>query len=159
MLQNDYNVDAFGFRVVGEKHTEIKFKRLSDDAQIPIRAHYNDSGLDLYAVKSYMIWPHETLLVGTGIACQLPVGTTGQVTSRSSIAKQGILVHLGTLDEGYRGEISAIVTNLNDHKVWINIGDRIAQLVVLNVERPAVIVAEELEESTRGEKGYGSSGV
>ena len=68
-------------------------------------------------------------------------------------------MHLGTLDEGYRGEISAIVTNLNDHKVWINIGDRIAQLVVLNVERPAVIVAEELEESTRGEKGYGSSGV
>src|SRR3990167_9688523 len=106
MLWDDYNEGALGFGGVGERQTEIKFKRLSDNAQIPIRAHDNDSGLDLYAVKSYMIWPHETLLVGTGIACQLPVGTTGQVTSRSSIAKQGILVHLGTLDEGYRGEIS-----------------------------------------------------
>lgn len=137
---------------------QVKFKILEDGACVPTRAHDDDSGLDLYAKKSYMLWPHETLLVGTGIAMQLPEGTTGQVTSRSSIAKQGILVHLGTLDEGYRGEIHGTVTNLNNHKVWINHGDRFAQLVILPVLRPEVIVEAELGTTERGIKGYGSTG-
>lgn len=93
--------------------TEIKFKRLSDDATIPTRAHKTDSGFDLYAAEDTIIEPDETKVIPTDIAVQLPEDMEGQVRPKSGItSKTKLRVQLGTVDNEYRGEVGVIVDNI-----------------------------------------------
>ena len=100
-----------------------------------------------------------TVTIPTGIAIELQPGTEAQVRPRSSISKRGLLVHLGTVDNGYRGEIGVIVSNISNYSAVIRPGDRIAQLVVAPVLYPKFREAEELSETERGEGGFGSTGI
>src|SRR5690554_702290 len=166
----------------------VGFKRLNDNAIIPSKAHATDSGFDLYASEDVIIEPGETTVVPTGIAVQLPEGYEAQVRPRSGItAKTKLRVQLGTIDESYRGDIGIIVDNIAHkiesksgyfqqvdgsmtqlieydakyvHTYLIRKGDRIAQIVIQPL--PAVEAYEvegELEETERGEGGFGSTGV
>lgn len=93
---------------------EIGFKRLSDNAILPTKAHASDSGFDLYAAQDVIIAPGETVVVLTDIAVQLPKGYEGQVRPRSGItSKTKLRVQLGTIDEQYRGNIGIIVDNIS----------------------------------------------
>src|SRR5699024_9260906 len=95
---------------------QLGFKRLSDDATIPTRAHSTDSGFDLYAAEDVVIHPRDTKVVKTDIAVQLPKGMEAQVRPRSGITSAGLIqVHLGTIDNSYRGNIGIIVENKNTH--------------------------------------------
>lgn len=156
---------------------EIGFKRLSDNAILPTKAHATDSGFDLFAAQDVIIAPGETVVIPTDIAVQLPQGYEGQVRPRSGItSKTKLRVQLGTIDEQYRGNIGIIVDhahhgnyrtesnginfNFSDTKYQILKGDRIAQLVVQPIPATiAVEIAGELEETDRGVNGWGSSGV
>src|SRR5699024_5645455 len=90
----------------------VGFKRLSSDAVIPTKAHASDSGFDLYASEDVIIEPGETVIVPTGIAIELPPGYEAQVRPRSGVtAKTKLRVQLGTIDNGYTGEIGVIVDN------------------------------------------------
>ena len=95
----------------------------------------------------------------TGIACAIPRGYEGQIRPRSSTSRAGILISLGTIDEGFRGELAVMATNLNQHVRYVNAGDRIAQFVIVPVLRPVAVEVQEFEDNTdRGEHGWGSSG-
>lgn len=144
----------------------VGFKRLSDDAILPTKAHPTDSGYDLYANEDVIIEPGETKVIPTGIAVKLPAGYEAQVRPRSGVtSKSKLRVQLGTIDNGYTGEIGVIVDNIESRpnyfgKHKIRKGDRIAQLVVQPL--PAVEAYEiegDLEQTERGAGGFGSSGV
>lgn len=137
----------------------LLIKKVHVQALIPSRAHEGDSALDLYCCGDFQIAPWGHMLIPTGVAIQLPDNTNGMVLPRGSTSKRGILVHTGTLDQNYRGEVFLFVTNLNHTVFTINHGDRIAQLVIHPIVRPLTALVNELHQSNRGANGFGSTGV
>lgn len=141
---------------------EVRFVRLDPAARPPERAHPSDAGFDLVSVEELTIPPHGRAVVGTGIAIQLPEGWCAVTTPRSGrAAREGLSIANtpGVIDAGYRGEIKVICLNTDpDQDIRIQAGDRIAQLLVLPV--PAVEFTEntELDQSSRGVGGFGSTG-
>lgn len=130
---------------------------------MPRRAHRGDAGADLYAAEDVTLAPGERALVGTGIALALPVGTVGLVHPRSGLAaKQGLSIvnTPGTIDADYRGEIKVCLINLDPATpIEVTRGMRIAQLVIQKVELAEFVEVTELDETVRGDGGYGSTGV
>jgi len=126
----------------------------------PKYAHKGDAGLDIMANESVIIPPESIAVVGTGLYIALPEGTEGQVRSRSGNSIRGLVVNNapGTIDETYRGEVKVILKNQNKTPYRVNIGDRIAQLVIAKYERLDVVIVETLDPTERGENGFGSTG-
>src|SRR3972149_6701402 len=145
---------------------EIKIKRLSaefDDVPIPVYATSGSAGLDVRAAieKEIIIEPSGIELVPTNLSVEIPVGYEIQVRPRSGLAANhgiGILNSPGTIDSDYRGEIKIIVMNLGREEFKISRGDRIAQMVVSKVYKAEFLVSEDLEESIRGNGGFGHTG-
>ncbi|QDQ99227.1 dUTP diphosphatase [Tomitella fengzijianii] len=140
----------------------MRLRRLDDGLPVPRRAHPGDAGVDLCSATDLRIGPGERVLVGTGVAIALPVGTVGLVHPRSGLAARAglsIVNTPGTIDAGYRGEIKVCLIN-HDRRTAIDItrGDRIAQLVVQRVELVDFVEVDELDATSRGDGGYGSSG-
>ena len=129
--------------------------------------HYETSasaGMDLRAnlTEPRILKPLERSIVGTGLFIELPVGLEAQVRPRSGLAaKKGITVlnAPGTIDADYRGEIGVMLVNLSNEEFTINNGERIAQLVIAKHERAEWEAVEELSETSRGQGGFGSTGV
>jgi dUTP pyrophosphatase len=129
--------------------------------------HYEtgaSAGMDLRAQlnESVELQPLERAIIKTGLFIELPIGFEAQVRPRSGLAaKKGVTVlnAPGTIDADYRGEIGVILVNLSNEKFTVESGDRIAQLVVAKHERVEWHKVEELGNSARGEKGFGSTGV
>lgn len=141
----------------------VKFKKLNKDAIIPDYAHKGDAGMDLYSIQDDIIEPLTWKLIQTGLACELPEGTEGQVRSKSGIAlKNGVFVlnTPGTVDENYRGEIGVVLYNLNTKEPFvIKKGQKIAQYVINAIEYVDTIEVEQLDSTDRGEGGFGSTGL
>jgi dUTP pyrophosphatase len=140
----------------------LRVRRLDSRALLPSRAYEGDAGLDLYALEAGMLGPGERMSVRTGVAVEIPGGRAGLVLPRSGLAaRHGIaLVNApGLIDAGYRGEIKVLLLNTDREASFpIERGDRIAQLVLVQVETPEVVEVEELALSERGDGGLGSSG-
>ena len=140
----------------------LRVRRLDPAATLPRRAHDTDAGYDLFALEPATLGPGERAMVRTGIAIELPPGHAGWVVSRSGLAaRHGVaLVNApGLIDEGYRGEVQVLLLNTDRETPFaIEPGDRIAQLVLIRVESPAVEEATVLTATERGEGGFGSSG-
>jgi dUTP pyrophosphatase len=140
----------------------LAFKRLSDAARTPTRAHDGDAGLDLYAAEAATLQPGERASVGTGIAVAIPEGHAGLVLPRSGLAaKHGISVvnAPGLIDAGYRGEVRVLLLNTDRSEPFeVEAGDRIAQLLITPFAAPDPAEAEDLDQTARGEGGFGSSG-
>lgn len=136
--------------------------RLDGDLPLPHYAHHGDAGLDLYAVESAVIAPGDRALVRTGVAVAIPEGFAGFVMPRSGRAlREGLSVvnAPGLIDSHYRGEIAVILLNTDSRSsIEVTRGDKIAQLVVQRVERVNLIEVDQLDETQRGEGGFGSSG-
>ena len=137
--------------------TEVKFRKVHENATIPKYTRVSDACLDLVCSIDFDILPGETKIVPTGLAIQLPQGFEGRVRGRSGLSSKGIHVHHGTIDEEYRGEIGIIITNSTDTRLRLKKGDRIAQLSVSPVYKIMVLEVEELTETERGTNGFGSS--
>ncbi|MBF4510806.1 MAG: dUTP diphosphatase [Aeromicrobium sp.] len=141
----------------------LRILRLDDGLPLPAYAHDGDAGLDLYAAEDITLRPFQRALVRTGIAVALPSGCAGFVQPRSGLAlKRGLsFVNTpGLIDSHYRGEIKVIAINLDPvEELSIQRGDRIAQLVIQRVERADVTEVETLDETARGEGGFGSTGL
>ncbi|MGY0500402.1 dUTP diphosphatase [Nocardia sp. FBN12] len=140
----------------------IPLRRLDPGLPVPTRAHPGDAGVDLCTTEDVIIEPGERVLVGTGIAIALPMGTVGLIHPRSGLAaKAGLSVvnTPGTVDAGYRGEIKVCLIN-HDPRTAIELrrGDRIAQLLVQRVELVDFAEVDDLDDTARGTGGYGSSG-
>jgi len=143
--------------------TELAFQRLDPDAVLPERAHPGDAGFDLRSIEDVEVRPGERAMVRTGLAVAIPDGHAGLVLPRSGLAsKHGLTLANapGLIDTGYRGEVICSVVNLDLHKsVKIARGDRIAQLVVVEVPELRPRWVDELPPSSRGERGFGSTGT
>ncbi len=140
----------------------LAVRRLHPDAILPKRAYEGDAGLDLHATEAVTIEPGARASVGTGIAIAIPAGQAGLVLPRSGLAaRSGIaLVNApGLIDAGYRGELRVLLLNTDrEAPCGIAVGDRIAQLVLIEVQLPQTVEVEELPSSDRGAGGFGSSG-
>lgn len=141
---------------------QLPILKLKDEATLPTRAHQGDAGLDLYACEAAHIGPGERWSVGTGVGVEIPGGHAGLVLPRSGLARDhGIaLVNApGLIDSGYRGELRVLLLNTDPAETFrVEPGDRIAQLVLTPIATPEPVEAEALNESARGQGGFGSSG-
>ena len=140
----------------------LRFTRLSEAARAPARAHPGDAGYDLHAAERASLGPGERASVGTGVAVAIPEGCGGLVLPRSGLAaRHGIaLVNApGLIDAGYRGEVRVLLLNTDRRETFdVAPGDRIAQLVLVRHEAPEIEEVESLEETARGDGGFGSTG-
>ena len=131
---------------------------------LPQYATEQSAGMDLRANidEQIVIQPMQRLLIGTGLHIALPKGYEAQIRPRSGLAlKHGITVlnSPGTIDADYRGEIGVLLINLSDKDFVINDGERIAQMVIARHEQAQFALVEALDETERGEGGYGHTGV
>ncbi|GAA7926122.1 dUTP diphosphatase [Helicobacter pylori] len=141
---------------------KIKIQKIHPNALIPKYQTEGSSGFDLHAVEEVMIKPHSVGLVKIGICLSLEVGYELQVRTRSGLALNHQVMVLnspGTVDNDYRGEIKVILANLSDKDFKVQVGDRIAQGVVQKTCKAEFIECEQLDETSRGSGGFGSTGV
>ena len=140
---------------------EVSFRKLRDDAVVPSRAYDGDAGLDLASCERVVLEPGERATVGTGLAVAVPDGYAGFVQPRSGLAsRSGITIvnAPGLVDSGYRGEVRVVLLNTDARETFVvEPGMRIAQLVVVPVASAEPVDVEELPESERGVRGFGSS--
>ena len=133
-----------------------------EDLELPNYQTPGAAGMDVRAAEERMLQPGETALIPTGFSIAVPVGFEAQLRPRSGLAlKNGItlLNSPGTIDSDYRGPVGVILTNLGHEPFYVHRGDRIAQMVIAKVERAKWQMVETLEETERGEGGFGSSGT
>ena len=145
-----------------EKMIEIQIKLLDKDLPMPRYQHEGDAGLDLPSRVDFVLEPGERAMIPTGIAVAIPRGYAGFVLPRSGLAaRHGIaLVNSpGLVDSGYRGEMAIIMINTDPREPFhIKRGDRIAQLVIQKVVEATTVEVSELDETSRGGGGFGSTG-
>ena len=136
--------------------------KLNEEARVPERAHEGDAGLDLCASEAAHLGPGERWSVGTGLAIEVPEGHAGLVLPRSGLAREhgiALVNGPGLIDAGYRGEVRVLLLNTDPAETFrIEVGDRIAQLVIAPVAAVDVVAADALSETARGDGGFGSSG-
>lgn len=149
--------------ILKEKLT-LKIKKLENFVSIPEYKTSGASAMDLVAAidEDVIIPAGEIRIIPTGIALELPHNTEAQVRSRSGMAiKKGIAVvnGIGTIDEDYRGEVCVGLINHSKVDFTISRGDRIAQMAIMEVLKPEIIISDELSETQRADGGFGSTGV
>lgn len=135
----------------------IKVKLNHKSAKLPKRSNYNDAGADLYAVSKKI--KGDRIIYDTGVAMAIPDGYVGLVFPRSSVSKKNLIMAncVGVVDSGYRGSIKAVFKRLDGNVDDYNLGERIAQIVIMPIELPTFELGE-LDNTTRGTKGFGSTG-
>ena len=153
---------------------DIKVKILSPNAVVPKYAHPTDTGFDLYTSEDVSLDAYSTGIAKTGLAFELPAGWGIMLRNRSGITVKGcpvilptdgdtvnmpVTVFIGTLDEDYRGEIGIMVRNESKHTIIIPKGTKLAQGVLEKVHQATFTLVEELSNTTRGDGGFGSTGV
>lgn len=134
---------------------------LDKGAVLPKYQTEGSAGMDLHSTEEVELAPGERKLVGTGLRMAIPPGYEGQVRPRSGLAlRKGVtMVNTpGTIDSDYRGEIMCILINLSQEGVKLDKGERIAQLVIVPVSQADLLVVDALDDTQRGEGGFGSTG-
>jgi len=138
----------------------IKIKKLSPEAISPKFMRDGDAAMDFYSNENLTIQPDERKIISTGIAMAIPKGYVGLIWDRSGMAaKYGIKSMGGVIDPNYRGEVKIILHNLSKEDFNVEKGMRIAQMVIQAVENREILEVEELDDTTRGEEGFGSTGL
>ena len=139
----------------------VKIKKVAD-IKTPFYAHKGDSGVDLYAAEEYLLKPMERKLIPTGIKIEIPYGYEAQIRPKSGLAVEHGISHansVGTIDSSYRGEIKIPMINLSDNPYKIEKGKKIGQMIFAKVETAVFEEVEDLGETTRNDKGFGSTGL
>lgn len=132
--------------------------KLDKNARMPTRAHKHDAGYDLYARETVIVPAKESVKIDTGVHMQIPAGLVGMIKSKSGLnVKHGIQSE-GVIDSGYTGSICVKLYNHSGYDYKVNAGDKISQLVIMPVWTPTLEQVDELDESDRGNDGFGSSG-
>ena len=137
----------------------LKFRRLHTEARLPTRGSQFAAGLDLYSVEELTLQAGQRAAVGTGLSVAIPAGFYGRVAPRSGLAlEHGLDMLAGVIDGDYRGEIRCALINHGSEPVLIEVGQRVAQLIIEAIATPEPDWADELEETARGAGGFGSTG-
>ena len=131
---------------------------LDEGAYMPTRAHDADAGLDLYARDGAIVSARESTTFDTGVHIELPPDTVGFIKSKSGLNVKHGITSEGVIDEGYVGSIVVKLYNNSGRDYRVNKGDKISQLVILPILKPALEVVDSLGDTERGSNGFGSSG-
>jgi dUTP pyrophosphatase len=137
---------------------QLLIKKLEQGAKLPERAHKEDAGADLFSYGEQTVEPGETKKLRTGISLSVPVGYAFLIWDKSFVGASGVKTLGGVGDAGYRGEIFVIVHNLNKHPITFAHGQKIAQVLIQKVELPEIVEVKELDDTLRGQGGFGSTG-
>lgn len=143
-------------KAIADRAEMLKVK-LDNGAIVPVRAHATDAGLDLKTPMDITIGPGDTGFVDTGVHVQIPSGYFGLVTSKSGLMKKKITAR-GTIDSDYRGSIGIVVFNHGNTPYEFKAGEKVAQLVLIPCITPGIELVDKLEETERGDGGFGSTG-
>ena len=136
----------------------MKIKRFDKTVPMPKKSHLPDVGLDLFIPTQFTIFPQDTLTIDLQLAVAIPEGYAGMLVPRSSIAEQGLIIQTSIIDPDYTGPIHLIITNASNKKIQIEKGQRVCSLVCVNVLNPYIEEVDELQSTTRGCAGLGSTG-
>lgn len=131
--------------------------KLDPGAFIPEYAYEDDAGMDLKSPINGWLHPGQHLRIDTGVHMAIPKGYFGLITSKSGLMDRGITSR-GCVDSGYTGSISAVLFNHGEDVLEIRRGDKITQIVILKAEKPPIEIVDSMEETARGNKGFGSTG-
>lgn len=142
---------------------DVRIKKLSENAKMPTYGTTYSAGADMYAAtnEEITIKPNETKLIPTGLAFEIPEGYAGFVYARSGLAcKRGLAPanKVGVIDSDYRGEVMVALHNHSDMPQVVEAGERIAQMIIAPFITANYIFADELDDTVRGEGGFGSTG-
>ena len=138
---------------------EIKEQTMSKYGRVPTKINPSDAGWDIYAAEDAIIDPSKSQLISTDMAMAIPEGYVGLIWDRSGMAaKRGIHRFAGVIDSGYRGEVKVCLWNSSNEHCIINKGDRIAQILFQPVPSLPLIQVQNLNDTSRGKKGFGSTG-
>ena len=143
----------------GELTMELRVKRIHPEAKLPVYGHPGDAGLDLFSVVDRELAPGEVFAVPTGIQVAIPAGHVGLVWDKSGISLQGVHRLAGVVDSGYRGEVQVVMINLSAVPFAVKKGMKIAQMLVQPVAAVSVVESGSLDGTSRGEGGFGSTGL
>jgi dUTP pyrophosphatase len=138
---------------------ELRVKRIHPEAKLPVYGHPGDAGLDLFSVVDRELGPGEVFAVPTGIQVAIPAGHVGLVWDKSGISLQGVHRLAGVVDSGYRGEVQVVMINLGAVPFALRKGMKIAQMLVQPVAAVEVVESGSLDGTSRGEGGFGSTGL
>ena len=138
---------------------QLNIKRLAFNAILPSYSHDGDAAMNLHTVETAILQPGDRKVFRTGIAMSIPAGYAGLIWDRSGLAtKSGLKVLGGVIDSGYRGEIGVGLVNLSSDAIEIKACDNIAQMLIQEIKQPLLVEVEELDSTSRGEDGFGSTG-
>lgn len=138
--------------------SEVMKVKLDDGAILPGRAHDQDAGYDLRAPKRFSLFPHEIKTIDTGVHIQLPPGKCAIVFSKSGLFSSYGVISMGLVDEGYTGPIGVTLVNESGQRLTFEKGEKISQFYITNYYAYDLEVVEELDDTDRGERGFGSTG-
>lgn len=145
-----------------ETALRLEFTRLTDQGRPPTRARSEDAAFDLHAAEPAVLAPGERASVGTGIAIAIPQRHGGLVLPRSGLAHEhgiALVNSPGLIDPGYRGEVRVLLLNTDQHETFtVEVGDRIAQLLVVASANSPYVEVDQLDDTERGGDGFGSTG-
>ena len=149
------------FVIKGDEGKEIlRVKRTNVNARLPVRGTEGAAGYDLAAAEATVVPAHGKCLVKTGLRIALPSGCYGRIAPRSGLTiKKFIDVGAGVVDTDYRGEVGVVLFNFSDSDFMVNMGDRVAQLILEKIKTPVVKELDSLGGTDRGDKGFGSTGI
>jgi dUTP pyrophosphatase len=138
---------------------QLKIKKLNPDAVLPSYSYDDDAAFDLFSTENIEVNPNERLQIPTGIAIQIPTGYVGLIWGKSGLShNHGLKTLGGVIDSGYRGEVLVGIINLGKESYKIEKGHKVAQMIIQKKETCEILEVENLDDSERGEGGFGSSG-
>jgi len=138
---------------------ELKIRRIHPEAKLPSYGHKGDAGLDLFSCADYVLGAGEVKAIQTGIKVAIPRGYVGLIWDKSGISLKGVHKLAGVVDAGYRGEVQVVMINLGNTPYEIKKGMKIAQMLIQPISEVEVIETEDLDDTLRGEDGFGSTGL
>lgn len=154
-----YDKDRPRTEIIITTREVLKMKiKLDSGAKMPTRAHAADAGLDLYARETQIVPAKESAIFDTGVHIELPAGTVGMLKSKSGLNCRFGLTNEGVIDAGYTGSIIVKIYNNSGYDYRIESGDKISQLVILPILTPPLELVESLDDTERGNGGFGSTG-
>lgn len=156
-MDNDFHRSTIVPGVVYDSN-EMKVV-LDDGAYMPLRAHEDDAGLDLRTPKDFTLFGKGSVTIDTGFHCAIPKGHYGRLESKSGLHINHDIVCIGgTIDSSYTGSIRVKLYNLGEKDYEFAAGDKLCQLVIIPCRTPRLILVQALDETERGDNGFGSSG-
>ncbi|MFC1598002.1 dUTP diphosphatase [Patescibacteria group bacterium] len=138
----------------------LNIKKLDPEAKLPEYAHAGDAGMDVFSLENIELEPGQRQAVCTGVAMHVPEGHVALVWDKSGRSvKEGLTTMAGVIDSSYRGEVQIVLINLGDKPVRIEKHQKIAQILIQPVLSPTLNKVDELDDTTRGAGGFGSTGL